>query len=204
MRGALSRCLASLRREDGTVAIEALIVLPALFALYVAVLVWFDAYRNNTLAMKATYTVSDILSRQNSVDEAYMDGLNDLMTYLVPSLIEPRIRITSIIYDEDDPADGKYRLDWSYGTGGLDPLTQEDLDSDTAWMPIMGDDESVIVTETQVLYNTAFNVGWGPQVWDNRMVTRPRFAPRLGLEGRPPPPDIEGDIDDEGDETPAL
>ena len=82
-RRKFSWSMAKMRDESGSAAVEAVIILPALAALYCACFVWFDAFRHNTLSMKATYTVSDILSRQESVDDAFLAQLADLVAFLV-------------------------------------------------------------------------------------------------------------------------
>jgi hypothetical protein len=192
-----------MRSEKGS-ALEAVIILPALIAIYAGSFVFFDAARTNTLALKATYTVSDILSREDEVDEPFLNGLTSMMTYLVPSNAAPKTRVTLITYNDDAPEANKYRVGWSYPSTGsnLGKLTQADLDADTAWIPIMGDDETVVVTESYVLYQPLFNVGWsGPSVFKNIMVTRPRFASTLTKIDEPEGPNGTDDIDNEGSEN---
>jgi Flp pilus assembly protein TadG len=188
-----------IRDEKGSVAVEAVIIMPALAAMYCASFVWFDAFRNKTLAMKATYAISDIISRQETIDEPYLDGLQTTMDFLAHSYAEPKMRVSLIEYDLDVPEANKYRLVWSWSTNGKPKLTQTDLDSDTTWIPVMGDDETVVVTESFVFYQPVFRVGIADQVWENVMVTRPRFAPTLVKTDEPDPADTAGDIDNEGD-----
>ena len=192
----------TMRSEKGS-ALEAVIILPALATIYFGSFVFFDAARTNTLAMKATYTMSDILSREDEVDEPFLNGLNSMMAYLVPSHATPKTRVTLITYNDDAPQANKYRVGWSYPSPGsnLGKLTQADLDSDTSWIPVMGDDETVVVTESYTLYTPLFNVGWeGPSVFKNIMVTRPRFASTLTKTDEPLGPIGDDDIDNEGGE----
>lgn len=188
-----------LRDDRGSVAVEAVIIMPALAAMYCASFVWFDAFRNKTLAMKATYTISDIISRQETIDEPYLDGLHDTMDFLVNSFAEPKMRVTLIRYDEDSTASNKYRVDWSWSTGDKPKLTQANIDSDSTRIPVMGDDETVVVTESFVFYQPVFRVGIDNQIFENVMVTRPRFAPTLVKTDEPTGTGGAGDIDDEGD-----
>jgi hypothetical protein len=84
----------------------------------------------------------------------------------------------------------------------LGKLTQAKLDADTSWIPIMGDDETIVVTESYVLYQPLINIGWeGPSVFKNIMVTRPRFASTLTKIDEPEGPVGTDDIDDEGNEN---
>lgn len=188
-----------LRDDKGSVAVEAVIIMPALAAMYCASFVWFDAFRNKTLAMKATYTVSDIISRQETIDEPYLNGLLGTMDYLVHSLAQPKMRVTLIRYDADSPETNKYRLDWSWSSSDKPKLTQAHIDADTSWIPVMGDDETVVVTESYVLYQPIFRVGIETQVWEHIMVTRPRFAPTLVKTDEPAGTGGSDDIDNEGD-----
>lgn len=190
-----------MRSEDGSI-LEIAIVLPVMVTVFGASFVFFDAARTSTLAMKATYTVSDILSREDEVDEQFLEGLTTMMAYLVPSRAQPKTRMSLITYNDDAPFANKYRVEWSYPSEGsnLGKLTQAKLDADTDWIPIMGDDETIIVTESYILYTTILNIGWeSPAVFENIMVTRPRFSSTLTKVDEPEGPNGQDDIDNEGD-----
>lgn len=190
------------RREDGSVMVEAVIIMPILAAFYCATFVWFDAFRQKNLVMKASYAVSDVLSRQASVDEDFLDNMRDVMDYMIPSNAPPRMRISSIEYVKDHPDGNNYRLDWSYGPNDMAALTQEDLDADTSWIPLMGDHDYVVVTETAVSYQPIFRVGIPNQVYRNTIITRPRFDPQLGWAGEEFGSNTN-DVDDDGDGDPT-
>lgn len=193
----LRRCW---RDDTGSAAVEAVLIIPALAAIYCACFVWFDAFRHNTLSMKATYTVSDILSRQEAVDDEFLGRMNELVDFLIPSYANRKLRVSVVYFNDDIENGNQYRLQWSYADNGMEEITQEDLDLDTTWIPVMADDDTVVVTETRILYQPLFNVGWKDQtVWHNTMVTRPRFWPTLINTDRPPPADEINDVDDEGD-----
>ncbi len=168
--------LRPLRREEGGVTVEAVIIMPILAFFYCATFVWFDAFRQKTLVMKASYAVSDVLSRQSQVDEAYLDNMLDVLAYMIPSGETPQMRVSLIEYNtRGNPDDTFYRLRWSHGQNGLPDLTQEMLDRDTSWIPVMGDLDAVVVTETFVPYKPILNVGIKETTYSNTYVTRPRF-----------------------------
>ncbi len=185
------------RREDGSVTIEAIIMLPILAAFYCATFVWFDAYRQKTLVMKASYAVSDVLSRQEEVDEPYLDNMRDVLDYMIPSNAAPKMRISLINNIYDDDGNTAYTVVWSYGPNGMNDLTQEDIDRDSSWIPVMGDDDNVVVTETAVLHQPIFRVGIEDKVYRNTIVTRPRFHPTLVKTDEP---DTSIDFEDEDDD----
>ncbi|MEP5760578.1 MAG: hypothetical protein ABJ327_14950 [Litoreibacter sp.] len=192
-----------IRDESGS-AVELVLVVPALFTIYAGSFIFFDAARTDTLAMKATYTVSDILSREEEVDEDFLDGLKDMMDFLLPSArATGTTRVSLITYNDDHASGNDYRLIWSYPSedATIDKLTQDDLDFDSSWIPVMGDDESVVVTESYVNYTPFFDIGWGTsQMLTNIMITRPRFAPTLTKIDEPPGDVGNDDIDNEGSE----
>ncbi len=184
------------RREDGSVTIEAVIIMPLLAAFYCATFVWFDAYRQKTLVMKASYAVSDVLSRQEEVDEPFLDNMRDVLDYMIPSNAAPKMRISLINSVHDSDGESIYTVVWSYGPNGMNDLTQADIDADSSWIPLMGDDDNVVVTETAVLYQPIFRVGIEDKVYRNTIVTRPRFHPTLAKADEP---DTSTDFEDEDD-----
>ncbi|MEM9582632.1 MAG: hypothetical protein AAGA08_05915 [Pseudomonadota bacterium] len=194
---------APLRREDGAVMMEAVIMMPLLAGFYCATIVWFDAYRQKTLIMKASYAVSDVLSREKTVDEPFLDNMRDILDFMIPSNARPKMRISLIHYNDDIVSGNKYRLMWSYGPYGMTDLTQADLDADSSWIPVMGDDDAVVVTETAVSYQPIFRVGIPDQIYRNTIVTRPRFAGTLTKTDEPPYLSNAYDIDNDGDGDPV-
>ena len=193
-----------LRKEDGSLTVEAVIILPLLAGFYCASFVWFDAFRQKTLVMKASYAVSDVLSRQSEVDEPFLDNMHMMLDYMIPSYARPRMRITHITYNpsSSDTTSG-YEINWSYGPNGMTDLTQAEVDSDTSWIPIMGEYETVVVTETFVSYQPIFRVGIPDQIFKNVIVTRPRFHPQLKKEGEWDGSTDYDDEDDDGDGDPV-
>jgi len=168
-----------LRRDEGSVTTEAVIILPLLAAFYCATFVWFDAYRQKTLIMKASYAVSDVLSRQEEVDETYLDQMRNVLDYMIPSNAPPRMRVSLIRSVADADGNIEHEVEWSYGPNGMTDLTQADLDADSSWIPLMGPNDNVVVTETAVLYQPIFRVGIQEKIYRNTIVTRPRFHPTL-------------------------
>ncbi|MEM7471313.1 MAG: pilus assembly protein [Pseudomonadota bacterium] len=192
------------KRDEGTVTVEFAIMAPLLAGFYVAMFVWFDAYRQKTLIMKASYAISDVFSRQVQVDEAFMDNMVDMMDYMIPSHAKPRMRVSLIEYNTGEAGSTPYRLRWSYGPHGMTDLTQLDLDADTSWLPIMSHLDAVVVVETAVLYQPIFRVGIDPKVHRNTFVTRPRFHVTLHKSDEPTYASNFPDIDDYGDGDPTA
>lgn len=166
-------------REDtrATVAVEAVVILPMLFWAYMAMFVFFDAYKQVSINQKAAYTIGDMLSRETqAIDNAYLDGIDNMFKFLVRADNTARLRVTVARWDENRE---KFRRDWSKTRGDVTPLTSSDVEAMEDVLPVMPDAERIIVVETWSRYNAPFNVGILSQDLHNRVFTRPRFAPKL-------------------------
>lgn len=165
------------RDSRGAMSVEAVFVLPMLVFVYVAMFVFFDAYRTQNVALRAANTVGDLLSRETaSVNPAYVEGMNGVFDYLVNSRFPTRLRVTSVGWDDNDQS---YTVIWSHGTRGQQALTAADINATSDRMPMLAEGETLIVVETRVEYAPAFNVGIGPRTFLHFVPTRPRFAPQL-------------------------
>jgi len=164
--------------DSGTVSVEFVVVLPLLLWWYAGSFVFFDAFRDYNSTEKATYTISDILSRQKVIDNNYIDGMESLLKYMTASGPGAWMRVTSVKFTTDIG----YTVEWSYGTDGHAALTTAQLQSfkvDEEFLPTMGSGETVIFLETSVPYTPAFKVGLSARDLTNVNVTRPRFASQI-------------------------
>lgn len=165
------------RDTRGTVATEAVIALPVIFWAFLAAFVFFDAYRQSSINLKAAYMVGDTLSREtNSIDDDYMDGMKGLFDHLAGRATNTRMRVTVLQWDDEDEA---YLRDWSEARGAVSPLAQNDLSGIADKLPVMADNERVILVETWSHYTPPFKIGLPAQDMYNFVFTSPRFAPLL-------------------------
>lgn len=174
----LSRFLARFRRdESGSITVEALLMVPMLAWFYLGTLVFFDVFHTQSINIKASYTIGDMLSRETDyVTPRYITGLWGLQQTLLDTT-EPRaLRITVFRYDETND---RYVVRWSRTAGGIAQLTTADLANMRDILPVMPDGEIAILTHSRVDYVPAFDVGLTPFTFDEYTVTRPRFAPQL-------------------------
>lgn len=219
------RSLASMLRrfgrdEKGAVVVEAVIMLPLLIWAYLALFVYWDAYRSVNTSQKAAYTISDMISREMNdtpLTPAYITGMRDLMKYLVDADQTVKLRVTSVTWSQ---ARTRYEVDWSVSPNAeFDPLTTASIWTVSDRIPTLADGDHVIVVETEVDYKPLTNgFGWvadlssfdwaykdytangrfavgadpgTPQIKQNVknmqmsqfIVTRPRFAPKLCMQG---------------------
>jgi hypothetical protein len=170
------------RDQDGNIAIEAAIILPVLFWAYLTMFSIFDSYRQYTVSQKAAYTIADLVSRQNGdVDSEFLDGSQALFEMLTRSIDEPSMRLTVVKYDEDS---NEYSVNWSKTRGdSFGELTTEMVKNWHNILPVMPDQEVVVVLETQTEYDPPFNIGLEQRTIKNFVFTRLRYAPNICWEG---------------------
>ena len=174
------------RDTAGSVIIEGLYMILLLIFFILAMLVYTDVFTARNTSVKATYTVADLLSRWNSstlaVDKDYLDGMNELYAYMAKvDTTDTELRITSAYYNKDTK---KYVVDWSYKTHNGTKLTSAMLNEPdyTSRLPNLVAGEYVIILESEALYSPPFRVGIPDMTFEEFVVTRPRFVPRLPLE----------------------
>lgn len=172
-----------IRREDGSVSVEAMIVLPAIFWAFLATFSIFETFRTYSTQQKAAYTIGDAISRETvPIDNDYLDGMKSLFDYLGMARGTTSIRVTSIRYDAGE--DRFYRS-WSQTRGSLLPLTDEDVRDWHDKLPVMPDGEYVLLLETSAEYDPPFKIGLEKRNINNFVFTRPRYAPRVCWEECP-------------------
>ena len=189
----LARSLRKFRNENGSFSVEAVLMFPLLIWAFVAMFVFFEGLRESNINLKATYTVSDLLSRETElIDQTYLDGMSDVYSWLSRSRNEVNLRVTAVRYDA--ATDSHIRM-WSEGVGKVG-LTQEEVNSVvTPNVPIMADAAWAIVVETWATYTPVMEIGLAETDIYNLVVTAPRFSDQLEFAGRG---DGGGSVHDDG------
>lgn len=171
-------------RENGAVALEALIMTPVLAFMFIASFVFFDAFRIYNTSIKATYAVADVMSRQRSdIYDSDIYGMGFIFQHISRNPGGSDIRVSQISYDADSDT---HSVNWSEGTGSRTDLRNSDLPGLLDQIPIMADGDAVIVVESWVPYQPAFNVGLNPVEFTNFTTTRPRWFPLSHNDGNDP------------------
>ena len=179
----LIKCLRGFSRNTkGTVTVEFAIYMPLLLWLFVAIYTYFDAFRQETVNLKAAYTISDLISRETTtLNDTYIDSMYNMSQLLIRSDSAITLRISVVRWDEDS---NRYYVDWSKVRGGsLVAWTNATIGAVESDLPTMPDEERVILVETRNEMSPAFNVGLPQLDINNFVFTRPRFAPLVRFEG---------------------
>lgn len=164
--------------EQGSLAVETVLIIPILFWAYLSMFAIFDAYRQHAINQKAAYTIGDIISRETTpLDEEYLQGTRELLAYLtLNSTKDVAIRVSSVKFDGDTQA---YQRDWSHNLGWEAALTDGQVQQLDTHLPVMPDNDRVVVVETFVKYDPPFDTGLQEREIRNFVFTRPRYAPRV-------------------------
>ena len=168
------------REEKGNLAVESLILIPGLWLVFLVMVTIFDAYQQSNANQKASYAISDLVSRQTTpVDEAFLAGAKGLFDTLAYRANDTTVRITSVRWDA---ADNEFKLHWSEANGFKSGATASDVAQWNNLLPVVPDQEYITVVETWSDFDPAFNVGFNVSELHNFVFTRPRYAPRVCWE----------------------
>ncbi|MFQ5622879.1 MAG: TadE/TadG family type IV pilus assembly protein [Paracoccaceae bacterium] len=167
-----SRLLARFRRDDeASISIEFVLTLPLLMLWFVGSFVFFDAFKTYSQSAKATYTIGDIMSRQITVDNAFIDNLYVLMDRMTPRSSSGKWMRISLIQFQNNG----YSVVWSRAQGGGTALSDGTIP--LSIMPEMADGDTVVLSETYVPFSPM--VGWvgiTAHTFITRLTNLPRFV----------------------------
>ena len=162
---------------EGTIIVDAILILPLFLWAYLSMFDVWSAFRVQNVSIKASYTVSDLISRETgTLTPEYINGLAELYKFLLANDPDTSLRVTSVRWLQST---NKYVVLWSHATNDFTPHTTATNANETARLPIMTDGETGIIVETRMHFNPAFNMGPDPHTYDEFLVTRPRFVPKI-------------------------
>lgn len=177
LRPVTSRLRRLWRDTGGTVSVEFVLTMPFVFWSFMAAYVYYDGYRQSALNLKAAYTISDLISRETmAINNNYIDSMQNLLNMLTNTYDAPTLRVTVIRWSARDK---RYYVDWSANRGFSNDLTDENVSDMEHRLPVMPNNERVILVETSSVFSPMFNIGMGDKTLTNFVFTRPRFAPQV-------------------------
>ncbi|WP_425038358.1 TadE/TadG family type IV pilus assembly protein [Primorskyibacter sp. S187A] len=163
----------------GSVNIEGMLFFPLLLMFIAATIVFYDAFRRDSLSQKAAYTVGDMLSRETAaINGTYIDNARKLLALMsdVPES-DVSIRVTQVVYNKRYD---EYRVNWSKERGNHSTrLRTVDTRNMHEELPNMVGAERLIIVDTFVNYEWPIDLGFDDHVFESTVFTRPRFAPKL-------------------------
>ncbi|MCU0906933.1 MAG: hypothetical protein MUF73_05665 [Rhodobacteraceae bacterium] len=168
--------------ETGGLSVETVLIFPILAWAYAATFTFFDAFRMQATNTKATYTISDMLTRvTEEIDQDYLDGLLSVYEYIVKTRHpDMYLRVTTVGWDPDA---GEYFVVWSRGANTVMRHTDATINSIADKIPEIAAGDTLIMVETALPFRPVFNVGLSELVFRNISPSSPRFSPQLLWEG---------------------
>ena len=183
--------LAGLRRhlrrarddEDGSIAVETVLMVPLMAWAMLATLTFFDAYRAEAISYKAGLTVADMYSRETDyITPAYVSGSRNLLRFLATDDPNPDLRVTAFKYDAGQ---NKYLVVWSKERGPRKSLKTSELSGFSNRLPLMADGEVAIMVETWIEYTPPWSVGIGAFTMETYNIISPRFSTKICWNATP-------------------
>jgi hypothetical protein len=166
--------------ERGSITIEAVITLPLLIWAVGATYEFFELHRYNSARDKASYTIADMISRENDdITPIYLDNAKIVFDTIANDRGANALRVSVIRFDS---AEEDYIVKWSQvrGTAALEPLESEDLELAHDILPILRGGQELIVVESESTYPAIFKVGLSDDLTIRTIVkTNPRFVPQV-------------------------
>lgn len=176
------------RGEDGILTAELVIILPVFVFCFMGIYTYWDGYRSLNNTQKATYTIADLISReQRPLTANYVDGMQGLMEYLINNRYDVDMRISSITYSG---VRNRFEVLWSRSPQNkMVELDTDRLQPLADGIPMLADGDSIILVEANLRFKPAFGrsdsffMFLDDQTFEQFIVTRPRFVPRICLQG---------------------
>lgn len=164
--------------QKGSVMVEVLVVMPALAWAFAGLFTYWDSYRSINTVQKASYTISDLVSRQQSaIDDNFIRGMRDTLNYMLDADQASKIRVTSYRWSA---VHDRYEVIFSRSPDeALPALATGDLALLTSRLPIMSDGDSAVLVEVEVPYAPPLHEWLSPTTIKQFIVTRPRFLPKI-------------------------
>lgn len=149
--------------EEGSASIELMLTVPIMVWILLSTIVYFDVFHHEAIATRASLTIADMVSREDSdpLDDTYIINAREILRSLTETEDAPDIRISVIMYrkDEDD-----YVTQWSRQLGYSQEVTDAALTSARYLdrLPKMSDTERAILVETRTRYTQRLRVSIAP------------------------------------------
>lgn len=169
----------------GYINTESMILMPVLLWIFMAMWVYFDVFRQQSVNQKASFTIADMMSRETHyINHEYIDNTYRLLQHLTKTemaeatTVHPDLdlRVTIVKWNNQHQ---RYDMRWSQSRGNAPALAARDVRTWADRLPNMVHNEQLIVVETWEMYHPIGNVGLGATDLKTFTFTKPRFAPQV-------------------------
>lgn len=160
-----------MRDQRGVAGIEFAFLAPLLIVLFLVSVTLALLFRDSKSSERAASVVGDVISRQTTVDTAYLQTSYKLYLNMVGrDAAAVKFRVTSV-----KKAGGTFTIAWSYAISPQVALSDAELAKKT--LPLVSDNDSLVLVETSVAASP-LTLYFGGLVGDmsNSITERPRFT----------------------------
>jgi|GEM_PF-1904501 len=162
--------------QTGAMTLEFVIMLPVLMLWFAGMFVFFDAFHKWMKSLKATYTVSDMVTRQLEIDRPYLMALDSIFDKISQSRDTDKtwFRIIQVKQVNGTPV-----IEWQDNTS--DPKAADFTIADiSAELPTLVDNEHILYFESYRPFSPLFDwVGIDAVTFENNISASLRFTSSL-------------------------
>ncbi len=164
------------QNERGIISVEFAILAPVILAWVLTSYTFFDGFKSYMRASKATYTAVDLVSRQDVVDDAFVETVGSIFESIVDGDGTPPSMVVTSILQVD--ANTK-RVQWSTAyNGGTRIYDESELPQEA--IPNMTDGETLVLIQTEVAFDPLIGLAaFTATTFSNQVAITPRFHPEI-------------------------
>lgn len=134
----------------GVAALEFMLIAPLLILVLLGTFSIFEWLRSSYVTERATFTVADMVSRQDQKDDAFLAKVGQTFEHLAARHVgKTELKIMSLTRN-----DKGFNVDWTYSVNA-GALAKSAVPLDL--MPVVAQNDSVIVTQTRTVIQPAFS-----------------------------------------------
>jgi Flp pilus assembly pilin Flp len=192
----------------GATMVEFMIILPLIFFWLAAGFVFFDVFSASIQSKRSTYTITDSISRQSSLNDAFIGRLHGVFQAMVDQDgNKAGVRVSTI----RNTGLADYEVIWSVAEGRFDGVLYSgetsvgpDVTKINRYVPILDLEEEMVMVETYREYKPIFDwVGIKSRDLESVGIAYIRNSPVLGNDDHPEA-GIEGEGTGEPDTGPSI
>lgn len=176
--------------SEGSITIEAIFAISIMILGLTGFYYFWSAYQAENRVQKATYTVSDLISRQRgtTLTKVFLDGMENTAEFLMHNNQNAIMRFTQVRRTSGTASSTTgLTVDWSYSPcGAMTTLTTATIGSIQSKVPMLDLGAAVVVTEMKVDYSFGFKhngQNYDALTFNSFLAAMPRFEQQFTLTG---------------------
>ncbi|OYU20165.1 MAG: hypothetical protein CFE34_01695 [Rhodobacteraceae bacterium PARR1] len=149
---------------------------------------FWEAYQVQNRVQKATYTISDLISRQRgtSLSRTFLDGMEQTAEFLMHDDQNAIMRISQVRRTSGIATDtAGLTVDWSYSPCNAKPaITTATISTVRSKLPLIDLGAALVVVEFDVSYDPGMaEIGFGMMNYRGFLSSLPRFEQQFSITG---------------------